>query len=160
MSLAGVLVDRGRVVTYTGKMTVASPGHPSVPVRVEGATQMEWITGPWFDCRVDAPGGAESNDAADGRVRTDVSLTFIYSLEDDTGAVVRLTADSRVEVDSEELGLAMFEVTGEPQLYRKRRDLVAGQATIKRVLDYPVAGLPVEGRTGVGLLPSGAGTVV
>lgn len=145
MSLSSVLVDRGRVWTYTTVMSVASPGQPSVPVKVEGQTRMEWLAGPWFDCRVDSPAASEADDGSGGRVRSEQRPALIYSLEDDALGRVELHADSRVEVDSEELGLAIYEVAGEPTIDRKKSDLVCGEATLKHLLDPWPQGRPTPG---------------
>jgi hypothetical protein len=109
------------------------------PIKVEGETQMTWQqSGTWFACRIDEPEAAEADDAAHGRVRTDQHPTLIYDLEDDAGDPVVLTADSKVEVVSEELGTHTFEVVGQPTRYRKKQDLIAGQVGIKRMLTFPV----------------------
>jgi hypothetical protein len=160
MSLSGVLVDRGRVWSFTAILDAGDPGSPAIPgdpdavppvlpvdevpptaparVKVEGETQMEWQAGEWFACRIDSPEAAEAEDAAGGRVRTDQHRALIYDLEDESGAPVVLTADSRVEVVSEELGTATYELSGQPTLYRKKTDLIAGQAALKLVLNFPV----------------------
>lgn len=174
MSLSSVLVDRARVIAFTAVMA----GSPPAPVKVEGETQMTWVTGEWFACRIDSPEAAEQVDTAGGRVRTDQSPTLIFDIEDEMGREVRLNADDRVQVDSEALGLATFEVTGQPTLFRKKEDVIAGSVVLKRVLDFGVDGLPelglasvgivsgqtarigAAGSTGIVLDESGAGTVV
>lgn len=138
MGLSSVLVDRGRVIAYTALMQ-QMPDGSKVPVRVEGTTQMEWVYGQYFDCRVDSPAAPEGEDAAGGRVRTAQRPTLIYSLEDDDGNPVELNADDRVTVESDDLGTATFEVTGEPVLYRKKQDLICGEALLVRVLTFDVA---------------------
>lgn len=157
MGLSGVLVDRGRVWTNTARSTVASPGNPSVPVKVEGSTVYDWAASEWFACRIDAPAAAEARDAAQGRERPDQRPTLIYDLEDEAGNPVFLDSASRVEVDSEALGLHMWDVTGTPTLYRKKEDLVAGETQISRLVDDWPAGLPHPGFAGVGIASSGSG---
>lgn len=156
MSLASVLVDRGRVVAFTAVLA----GNPPAPVKVEGETQMTWVYGEWFSCRIDAPEAAEQTDTAGGRVRTDQSPTLIFDIEDEAGADVRINADDRVQVDSEALGLATFEVTGQPTLFRKKEDVIAGSVVVKRVLDFGVAGLPEMGTARVAVGESGSGAVI
>lgn len=158
MGLSSILVDRGRVWTNTARMTVGSAGHPSEPVRVEGTTVYDWAAGEWFACRINAPAAAEARDAAQGREQADQRPTLIYDLEDEAGGVVRVGANSRVEVDSEALGLHVWEVTGEPTLYRKKEDLVAGEAQISRLVDDWPAGLPHPGTAKLSLVGSGAST--
>lgn len=153
MGLSSVLVDRARVFTNTTRMTTASPGHPSVPLRVEGQTVMDWAAGEWFACRINAPAAPES--AHEGAVRADVKPTMIYELEDEAGQPVHLSFNSRVEVDSEALGRHMFEVEAEPTLYRKKEDLVAGEVTISRLVDDWPEGMPHRGYTGLSVASSG-----
>jgi hypothetical protein len=158
MGISSVLVDRGRVWTNTVRYTVASPGHPSVPLKVEGSTVYDWAASGWFACRIDSPAAAEARDAAQGRERPDQRPTLIYDLEDEAGNPVFLDSASRVEVDSEALGLHMWDVTGTPTLYRKKEDLVAGEAQISRLTDDWPAGLPHPGFAELGVGASGAGT--
>lgn len=160
MSLSSVLVDRGRVWTYTTVMTVASPGHPSVAVKVEGQTKMDWEPGAWFDCRIDSPAAVESDDGSGGHVRPDQHPALIYALEDDTGARIEIHANDKVEVDSEELGLDTYEVVGEPTINRKKADLVCGEATLKRLLDPWPKGRPVPGTATLTMSATGSGATV
>jgi len=161
MSLAGVLVDRGRVLTYTAVMDAGDPGSPAdpgdpdalppveptaevpptppAPIKVEGETQMAWETGQWFACRLDSAGAAEARDAAAGRERVAQKPELIYELEDDDGNVVELHAQTRVEIECEELGTHIFELEGEPTLDRKKQDLVCGEASLSRIVDQPRA---------------------
>lgn len=141
------------------------PDNSLVPVKVEGETQMEWVYSQYFDARVDSPAAAEANDAAGGRVRTAQHPTLIFDLEDDDGNPVQLHADDRVEVISEAFGTQTFQITGEPVLYRKKEDLVCGEAALVRLLDFGVT----QGRTSqvadaetttVGISSSGTGSVV
>lgn len=137
MGIASVLVDRGRVITFEKLMRRNADGS-LVPVRVEGETQLEWTYGQWFDCRVNSPAAAETPDSSGGRIRTAQHPSLIYALEDDDGNRVELHADDKVEVDSEVLGTATFQVTGEPNLYRKKVDLICGEAALMRVLNFDV----------------------
>lgn len=153
MSLASVLVDRGRVIAFTALLA----GDPPAPVKVEGETQMTWVYGEWFACRIDAPEATEQTDTAGGRVRTDQAPTLIFDIEDEAGAEVRINADDRVQVDSEALGIANFEVTGQPQLFRKKEEVIGGSVVVRRVLDFGVQGLPEMGIAKVGITPGQSG---
>jgi hypothetical protein len=62
-----------------------------------------------------------------------------------------------VQVDSEALGVATFEVTGQPTLFRKKEDVIAGSVVVKRVLDFGVAGLPERGTATVGITAGQSG---
>lgn len=143
MGLSSVLVDRGRVLTFEALMRQLPDG-TRVPIRVEGTTQREWVYGQWFDCRIASGPSPETPDASGGRVRTADSTSLIFSLDDDDGNRVELHADTRVQVVSDELGTDVYEVTGEPALWRKKQDLVgAGEAQLVHILDFPL----VDGRT-------------
>lgn len=155
MSLSSALVDRARVL----RREVVTSGAQGVPVKVEGSTVYEDAPGQWFSCRVDAPAAPKQRDAAGGRSRPDRRPMLIYELEDDDGNPVDLHADDRVEVDSEELGLSTWELVGEPQIDRKKVDLVAGEASISRVLDERPTGMPYRGRQVISVSPSGSGSV-
>lgn len=137
MSLSSVLVDSARVITSSSQMVV-HPDGSRTPLKIEGTTQTSWVYSQTFDCRIDSPAAPEANDAPGGRVRTAQHPTMIYELEDYDGNPVVLTADDRVEVTSEEFGVQTFQVTGEPEIARKKQDEVCGIALLVRVLDFDV----------------------
>lgn len=147
MSLSSALVDRARVVSYTAVLA----GSPPAPVKIEGETQMAWVVGEWFAARIDSPEAAEQTDTAGGRVRVDQHPTLIFDVTDEAGNAVRIDADDRVQVDSEALGFATFELTGQPQMFRKKEDIVAGSVVVKRVLDFGLEGMPEMGIATVGI---------
>lgn len=155
MSLSSALVDRARVI----RSAVVTAGPQAVPVKVEGSTVYAPQTSQWFACRIDSPAAPKQRDAAGGRFRPDQRPMMIYDLEDDDGNPVNLHAEDRVEVESEELGLATWELVGEPLIDRKKVDLVAGEVTVSRILDERPTGMPFQGRQGLSVAPSGAGSV-
>lgn len=155
MSLSSALVDRARVI----RSTVVTSGPQAVPVKVEGTTVFSHQPGQWFSCRVDSPAAPKTRDAAGGRSRPDQRPMLIYELEDDDGNPVDLHADDRVELESEELGLATWLLVGEPQIDRKKVDLVAGEVSISRILEERPANLPHQGRQTITVGPSGSGSV-
>lgn len=155
MSLSSALVDRARVL----RRSVRYAGNPPVPVKVEGSTMYDDVFSQWFSCRVDSPAAPKTRDAAGGRARADQRPMLIYDLEDDDGSPVNLHAEDRVQVESEELGLSVWELVGEPQIDRKKVDLVAGEVSISRILEERPTGLPHQGRQTVTVAPSGAGSV-
>ena len=134
MGLSSVLVDTGRVLTFTAQM---SSDLVPVPVKVEGETQMTWVAGEWFACRVNSPAASEAEGA--GRERVAQKPSLLYELEDEQGGVVELHAADRVEVVSEELGTHTYEIEGEPSLLRKKTDLIVGEASLSRIVDQPRA---------------------
>lgn len=160
MGISSILVDRAHAMTYTTLMQQHSDG-TMVPVSVEGAWQMEWVAGQWFSARLTVPEAAETPDASGGHVRPAQHATLLFDLEDEDGNPVVLHADDRVVVESEELGTHTFELTGEPQVYRKKVSLILGEAHVVRVLDGQTTPGRVTQRADQGtqpihLLPSGS----
>lgn len=138
MALSSILVDLGRVATYQAKM-IRQPDGSLVRFRVEGETQMEWVFGSYFDCRIDAPNAPEGNDAGGARVEIAQRPSFIFDVEDYDENQVELHANDRVEVTSEDWGGPfLYEVGGEPTLYRKKYGLICGEATLVRLIDETV----------------------
>lgn len=141
MGLSSALVDRARPITFEALMRHLPDG-TLVPVRVEGTTQREWVYGQWFDCRIDYPEAGGANDAAGGRSRVSQHPVMIFDVFDDDDNPVVLTNEMRVQVESDDFGSYTWRLTGEPTLYRKKRDLKCGEVTIERLLDWPA----VDGR--------------
>lgn len=142
MSLSSVLVDRGRALTNVEKMQHNADG-TLVPVRIEGTTQMVWQYGPYFDCRIDSPAAPKRRDSAGGRDRTAQSPIVMFDVYDDNDDPVVLHAESRIEVESDAFGTQVWELTGEPELMRKKYDLVCGQANVVRILDFGLINGPI-----------------
>lgn len=67
MGLSSVLVDQARVLRYVALQTQAADG-TITRLRIEGETQMEWVAGPYFDCRIDSPAAPEAEDSAGGQI--------------------------------------------------------------------------------------------
>lgn len=137
MALSAALVDRGRAITFERLMRHLPDGTVQ-PIRIEGEDQFEWTYGPYFDCRLDSPAAPKVTDAAGGRDRAASKPTLMFALEDDFDNPVELHDDDRVEVESDEFGTLTFRLTGEPVIYRKKIDLVCGEAALSRLLDPPV----------------------
>lgn len=163
MGLSSILVDSARAITFEALMVMQQDGTLQ-RVRVEGETQMEYVYGEWFACRISYPAAPEAPDPSGGRQRAVGRPGMVYELEDDLGNPVVLHSTSRVEVASDDFGTQYFEVTGEPTLYRKRTGLIAAEATLVEVLDFDIT----LGRTAelgdtetarVGIAASGTGSV-
>lgn len=138
MALSSVLVDCARVLTFEAQM-IRQPDGSLVRFRVEGETQMSWVFGPYFDCRIDSPEAAESNDAAQGRVEIAQRVSMIFDAEDYDDNPVVLHANDRVEVTSCDWGGSLlFEVSGEPTLDRKKVGIICGEAVLVRLVDETV----------------------
>lgn len=159
MGLSSALVDRARPISYE-KLMRQLPDGSKVPIRVEGESQMEWVYGQWFDCRINSPSAPEAQDSAGGRDRVSQHPQMIYAPDDDDGNPVVLHDTMRVQVESDDFGAYTWRLVGEPTLYRKKTGIVCGEVTIERLLDRA----PVIGRTSqvadaatqpVHVLPSG-----
>jgi hypothetical protein len=129
VALGAVLVDRARVVR---KQAAAA--------RVEGTTPMVPIAHAWFRARLFLEGAPEREQ--EGMRRATPGPQLLYALRDTDGDAIDLHFDDRVEVDSAELGRAMWRVNGEPQPIRKRRSLIGHLATLERVQEGDFA--PVD----------------
>lgn len=124
MGLAAVLVDRAR------------PIRPRRDVhKVEGSTQMVPDEGAWFRCRLNVATG-EEREGGTGR-RTVPGTSIICALKDENGQAVELSINDRVEVESRELGLAVWQVTADPRPIRKKRSLLGLRVQLKRVDEHP-----------------------
>jgi hypothetical protein len=120
MSLRSAMVDRARALAAV-----------QTNYRVQGMTVVEATVGPWFRCRLTLP---EANvDASRPRRRAVINPTLLYGTKDTAGEPVTLTVDTRVEVDSPELGRAVWAVVSEPSPLRRKRRVIGYEAHIERV---------------------------
>lgn len=129
MALTAALKDRAR-----GIMSVPSTH------KVEGKTVMAPdIRGPWFKARLGTMSSRESADGG-GTWRTVKTPTLMFGIKDleggslideDGGALLK--AKDRVEVDSPQLGRAVYELTGDPEPMRKKARLLGFEAPLVRV---------------------------
>ena len=102
MSLNSALVDRARRLVDT-----------PTPVRVEGTTQFQTLTYPWFKVRLTLSPAPESDDTQGARRRVPRPASLLVGLKDADGNPVAINADDRLEVDSKQLGRAIYQVTGD-----------------------------------------------
>lgn len=124
MSLAAVLLDRARL-----QRRAASS------VKVGGRTTfVDTEPGTWFACRLQMPTATPEQLPA-GFVSKRVVLvpTLIFDTEDDEGTEVVVKANDMLEVESDDLGAAMWQVAGAPMPFRKREGIIGFQVTVKRV---------------------------
>jgi hypothetical protein len=123
VGLRRALVDRARVVRRV----------PTGPP-VEGTTPFGDAASAWFLARlIQASIDGEANGNQPGRTRVPRTPQLLYGLVDESGAPIVVHADDRVEVDSAELGSAVWQVNGEPQPLRKRKVMLGGLADLVRV---------------------------
>lgn len=126
MGINSVLVDQGR--TLTNSSTIK---------RVEGTTRVTQVAGTWFRCRLFLAGGMEMTDSG-GHPRTVPAPQFLYGLRDSTGQPVNLNADQRLEIESVELGTAVWQLTEDPEPLRKKRAVLGYLGTLRRVDEHQV----------------------
>lgn len=133
MGLTSALVDRARTLRQ----------EPATGQRVAGRTPMLQMPSAWFPARLEMPAGNETPGPQGGRRRSIKHPTLMIDSFDDENQPVSLTGKDKVEVESIEYGRAVWELEGDPQPIRKREEVIAYQATIKRIDDRefePVAG--------------------
>lgn len=145
MALGAALKDRARRVVRV----------PS-PRRVEGKTVLVApVEGPWFKARLSMPSASESADSGRTR-RVVITPTLLIGRKDSTGRKLTkpeggcvIGQKDRIEVQSAELGNAMWEVSGHPTPIRKKRTVLGYEVPLSRVEDdtfeRPSAGMSKTG---------------
>lgn len=132
MGLGAALVDRARPLT---KEPIAT--------RVEGTTQMTTVAGSWFKARLFLTAGREDSGAQGSYVRAVQGPQLMYALRDSEGEPIVLNFDDKVEVDSPQLGRAVWRVVNQPEPIRKKRSLIGGLANLERVEEHEFTGRDV-----------------
>jgi hypothetical protein len=139
MGLNAVLVDRARRLH-------SAP----TPQKVEGTTQFVPVHGPWFKVRLTLPAAATTEAAArvragltdDGGARSKVvERPFIlFGIRDSEGNSLIgedgrsvVNAHDRLEIESPQLGLHVYEITENPAPIRKKRKVIGYNASLSRV---------------------------
>jgi hypothetical protein len=123
MGLGSALVDRARVIRNAS----------ASDARVAGSTVLATIDGAWFRARLELPAGTEGPAPENGRTRGVRSPTLMYEVYDEVNEHIDLTADDRVEVNSQELGRTMWIIVAPPQPIRKKRRVIGWQTTLRRI---------------------------
>lgn len=124
MSLTAVLVDQARLLRKAGS-----------GVKVGGRTTfVDTEPGTWFSCRLQMPTAtAEQLPAGFISKRVVLVPTLIFDIEDDEGTEVVVKANDMLEIESDDLGVATWQVAGAPMPFRKREGIIGWQVTLKRV---------------------------
>src|SRR5947199_26742 len=122
MGLQGVLVDRAR------PLRKREAGR-----RVEGRTIRGVAPGEWFKCRLTLPSAVEDSGATAGVRPVTTQPMLLLGVKDLAGEPLVLHNDLRLEINSRQLGLATWDVVGEPEPLRKKRRVIGYQAAIRRV---------------------------
>lgn len=133
MGLGAVLVDRARKLEPRPKS-----GEP----KMLGRTPMNVppVASGWFNVRLTIPKSTEeqaTGGASGGprRVRKVPSILFKPLLPD--GTPVDLSSTDKLEIDSPQLGHAVWRVQGDPQPIRKRRTVLGYEASLERLDEKP-----------------------
>lgn len=122
MALGSALVDRGRIIRNEPE-----------PRKVEGRTAFVPVTFPWFRCRLTISDRRVGADAADGRKRVESAPQLLYAMRDEEGQAIDLSAEDQVEVDSPQLGRAIYKLSTAPTPLRKRRTVIGFVVTLSRI---------------------------
>jgi hypothetical protein len=104
--------------------------------RVEGTTLFETYHYPWFRCRLTLQASPESADAQGGRKRVAHPAQMMCGVKDKDGNVLTISAADRLEVNSKQLGRALYEVTSDGEPIRKKRKVIGWIATVTRVEEH------------------------
>lgn len=125
MGLGSALVDQARTVRLddTGE-------------RVAGSTVLAMVEGNWFRARLELPAGPEQPGPNESRRRAITQPTLLYEEWDEIGEPVLVHNETRVQVQSEQYGVMTFVVIDEPQPVRKKRRVIAHQATMRHIHDH------------------------
>jgi hypothetical protein len=124
MAITAVMVDRARLLSKE-----------EAGRKVEGTTQMADVVGPWFRARLFLPSAGEQDGPSGngtGRKKTVPRPQLMWALRDSEGGDVEIHFDQKVEVDSTELGRAIWKVNGEPEKIRKKRRVIGHLADLER----------------------------
>jgi hypothetical protein len=113
-----------------------------LPQKVEGTTQFTNLRYPWFKCRITYGPAPESDDPQAARRRVPRPATLLCGLKDLDGGLLTLSATDRLEMNSKQLGQAIFDLISDPEPIRKKKKLIGWQANLTRVEEHGFT--PVE----------------
>lgn len=127
MALRAALVDRARIV----RRERTGP-------RVMGTTPLVPVTGSWFRVRLDLPMGPEDTSEqgiGGGRRKAIKRPQIMYDRIDEDGEPVELSFTDQLEIESPQLGTAVWRVTATPRPIRKKRSVLGWEVTLERVVE-------------------------
>ena len=133
MGLTHALVDRARLIERV----------PS-PVRVNKRTTFSDVTEPWFRVRLQLPSAPETAEGAGGKTRVEVRPTLLVGVKDNEGNPVVLTTEKLIEVDSPDLGRALYRFDADPEPLRRRRRVIGYEVALRRVEEHDFDPPPAE----------------
>lgn len=123
MGLTSVLIDRARLVRLAASAT-----------KVGGRTTfVETEPGTWFAARLQMAATTEQQPSGFVSKRAVPTPTLIFATIDDAGNEVEVRFNDVLEVESEDLGSTTWQVTQEPEPFRKKQGVIGFQVQLKRV---------------------------
>lgn len=123
MGLTGALVDRARTIT-----------RDSTGVKVEGTTLLTDTHSAWFKARLFLDQASERKEQGE-RAKAVSTPQILIAYRDEFGELVVVDSDMKLEVESPELGTALWRIQGQPQPIRKKRPVIGYLATLERVIE-------------------------
>lgn len=116
MSFQSALVDRARRV------------HRLVGYRDEALGESEFVTqyDEWYKCRLNPPDSSEDhgvNEAVSYKIRAEILIPKEMELD----------FNDRIEIDSKQLGRAIWLIEAQPQYLRRKRSIIGKTATVIKV---------------------------
>lgn len=124
MGLNAALKDRARVKRKE-----------PLPTRVAGKTLSEPTWGAWFRARLELPSGLERTGPGDRR-RAVTAPTLMCGVRDAEGQPIRFHIRDELEVDSDELGFARWNITADPAPIRKKKRVIGWTVTLQRIEEH------------------------
>ncbi len=98
---------------------------------------MAVVEGPWFRVRLTLPPQPETQEPGGGRRRVEKRPSVLIDRTDENGDPVVLSVEDKLEVDSRQLGRAIYQLDADPEPLRKRRTVIGWEAPLRRVEDHP-----------------------
>lgn len=106
--------------------------------KVDGQSRAVPITGPWFKARLEVTQAQEGNFGQRRRATQRPSL--MCGIRDEDGNTVSFGAQDQIEVDSPQLGRALWQVTSEPAPMRKKRTVIGWEVALARPEEHDGSG--------------------
>jgi hypothetical protein len=125
VSLEGALVDRARILRSL-----------PLPLKVDGSTQFSTSLGAWFPVRLTLASQAKADDGSSENERVTVVGSLLMLAVDGSGEPIALDSEDEIEVESEDLGRAVWRLTGDPAPLRRREGLLGFSVPVQRVATH------------------------
>lgn len=104
-------------------------------MRVGGRTTFaDTEPGTWFNARLMMPTATpETTPPGGASKRVVLSPSLILDTEDDEGSPVEVFFSDMLEVESEDLGNDMWQVSSEPRPFRKKHGIIGYECELRRI---------------------------